>query len=52
MGLIEELRKKFQKESAEDFIIKVNIQMNGNAKAILKEIEKQKRGRKNVKRRL
>jgi hypothetical protein len=39
MGLIEELRKKFQKENA-DNLIKINIEINGNAKELLDEIKK------------
>lgn len=39
MGLIEELRKKFQKENADKFI-RINIEINGNAKELLDELTK------------
>lgn len=51
MGLIEELRKKFQKENADEYILKIDIKLNGNAEKRLKELKK-KEVKKNVKRRL
>lgn len=39
MGILETLRKKFEKENAEKFI-KINIEMSGNANEILKLINK------------
>jgi hypothetical protein len=51
MGLIEELRKKFQKQNAEEYILKIEIKMKGNAEKLLKELKK-KEVKKNVKRRL
>jgi hypothetical protein len=47
MGLIENLRKKFEKENADEFIIKINIEMNGNAKKLY-EVLKQKETKKGV----
>lgn len=39
MGLIEELRKKFQKENADKFI-KINIEISGDAKQLMQQINK------------
>lgn len=40
MGLIEELRKKFQKESANEYCLKIGIKLNGDAQKLINEINK------------
>lgn len=40
MGLFNTLRKKFEKESAEEYCLKIDIKLNGNAEKLVKQINK------------
>ena len=39
MGIFNTLRKKFEKEETDKYILKINIKMNGNAQELLNEIK-------------
>lgn len=48
MGLIEDLRKRLQGENANKYILRVQVEFNGNMQDLIAEIQKPTKEKKEV----